>query len=161
MCPFSFIRSELYKKIILLWCFGRWRRLLLRGRLPRERGRTRPPRLQSPVKTSALTADTANTRSAVFVVPDYNNNNKKIGRKRRRKQNIKLAVEYEAKPPNFDRLIPAPIQKNPFGCNLALWEQYIVFERLLLLQPIRNAFLARFSVHLGPQYGIFQSVISE
>ena len=47
------------------------------GRLPRERGRTRPPRLQPPVETPALTADTANTRSAVFVVPDYNNDNKK------------------------------------------------------------------------------------
>ena len=45
-------------------------------RFPRERGRTRPPRLQPPVKAPALTADTANTRRAVFVVPDDNNDNR-------------------------------------------------------------------------------------
>ena len=118
----------------------------MRGRLSRERGRTRPPRLQPSVKTSTLTADTAKTRSGVFVVPDYNNNNNR--------ERILRALYSSPDPKDSIRFQHS---STAHTVNTAL--QYVVSGWLLLLQPIRNAFLARFSVDLRQQYGISQALL--
>lgn len=111
-------KSKLDKQtIILLWCFRRWCRLLMRGRLPRERGRTRPPRLQPPVETPTLTAETANTRSFVFVVPDCNNKN---NRERKREERKNEKTWLLRKMSFFERFIHPAVQKNPHCSNIAL-----------------------------------------